>query len=369
MKPRYIFMFILLGILLIALSVIQKYSFLPTQDNNIGISADNVQKDIDIFATDLNIPWELAFLPDGYILVTERSGNLLKIGQDRIKIPIQGVYHSGEGGLLGMALHPGFASNNYIYLYLTSQSGDTVVNRVERYKLLDNTLSDRKIIIDNIPGSSFHDGGRIAFGPDNLLYITTGDAGNSQSAQDKNSLSGKILRLNDDGSIPASNPFKNAVYSYGHRNPQGIAWDEEGKLWSTEHGRSGLQSGLDEVNLIKPGNNYGWPNIEGDNSNPAMQSPIIHSGTDVTWAPADALYYEGRLFFTGLRGEALYEARLQGDKIAEVKAHFKGEYGRLRVVNLGPDGYFYIATSNRDGRGSVNPGDDKIIRINPDVFG
>ncbi len=368
MKPRYIFMFILLGLLLILLSVIQKYAFLPTQESNIGISAEDSQKDIEIFATDLNIPWEIAFLPDGSMLVTERSGNLLKIGQDRIKIPVQGVNHIGEGGLLGLALHPGFASNNFIYLYLTSQAGDDVVNRVERYKLLGNTLSERKIIVDNIPGSLFHDGGRIAFGPDNLLYITTGDAGNSQSSQDRNSLSGKILRLNDDSSIPAGNPFKNAVYSYGHRNPQGIAWDEEGKLWSTEHGRSGLQSGLDEINLIKEGSNYGWPNIEGDSGNSGMITPVIHSGPDITWAPADALYYEGRLFFTGLRGEALYEARLQGDKITEVKAHFKGEYGRLRVVNLGPDNYFYIATSNRDGRGSVNPGDDKIIRVNPAVF-
>ena len=201
-----------------------------------------------------------------------------------------------------------------------------------------------------------------------MLYITTGDAGKSSLAQDKNSLAGKILRVRDDGSIPDENPFGNEVYSYGHRNPQGLTWDDDGNLWSTEHGRSGALSGLDELNLIRPGENYGWPTIQGDEKRFDMNTPIINSGPDVTWAPASALYWDGSIFFGGLRGETLYEAQLQNGIIVGLKSHFKKEFGRIRTVALGPDGMFYITTSNRDGRGTVRDGDDKIIRLNPAQF-
>jgi glucose/arabinose dehydrogenase len=320
---------------------------------------------VSIVADNLAIPWEIAFLPEGSLLVTERPGRLLKIADDRTSIPISGVRHVGEGGLLGLALHPQFSRNSLLYVYVTAPSGRGVVNRVERYRLTGTTLTDRTVILDGIPGASNHDGGRLAFGPDGLLYITTGDADNSASAQDLNSLGGKILRLADDGSIPQGNPFGTAVYSYGHRNPQGLAWDSAGRLWATEHGRSGVRSGFDEINLIEPGKNYGWPEIEGDETASGLTSPVIHSGASTTWAPAGAAIVDSSLFFAGLRGASLYQARLSGESASSLVEHFSGEFGRLRAVVRGPDGALYITTSNTDGRGDVRPGDDKIIRIDP----
>ncbi len=331
------------------------------------VTKENNKKDdfvYEVVAENLNIPWELAFLPSGDILVTERPGTLRKIGNGE-KIKIKGVVHKGEGGLLGMALHPNFSENNFIYFYLTSKIDGKLINRVERYKLNGNILSDRKVILDNIPGAIYHDGGRIKFGPDGYLYITVGDARMPKSAQDINSLAGKILRIKDDGGVPEDNPFSNFVYSYGHRNPQGITWDDKGQLWSTEHGRSGILSGYDELNLIKKGKNYGWPDIQGDEKKPGMEAPILHSGPDVTWAPASAVFLNGSIFFGGLRGESLYEAKIKDNKVVYFKSHFKGKFGRIRNVSLGPDGYLYITTSNTDGRGDPKKGDDKIIKINP----
>ncbi|MFV1917352.1 MAG: sorbosone dehydrogenase family protein [Patescibacteria group bacterium] len=324
--------------------------------------------DIEVVAQNLEIPWEVAFLPSGEILVTERPGRLLKIGQDRTVIEVSGVHHVGEGGLLGLALHPDFDSNQQIYLYLTSQKNGKIVNRVERYRLVGNSLSQREVILEGIAGAQNHDGGRIEFGPDGYLYITTGDAQKTALSQNTNSLNGKILRIKDDGSIPSGNPFGNAVYSYGHRNVQGIAWDNEGRLWATEHGRSGVLSGLDELNLIEPGKNYGWPTIQGDETREGMTGPVIHSGASETWAPADAEYLNGSIFFVGLRGATLYEAKIENENVTSLVKHLGGEYGRLRVARLGPDGYLYIATSNQDGRGIPKSGDDKLLRINPRIF-
>ena len=319
-----------------------------------------------VVAENLSIPWAVAFLPSGEMLVTERPGNLLKIGLDKTVIKIEGVRHVGEGGLQGLTLHPNFANNNSIYLFLTAQGKNGLINRVERYQLIGEQLENRTVIIDNLPGAQFHDGGRLAFGPDQKLYITTGDASQSSQAQNLNYLGGKILRLNDDGSTPDDNPFENSpVWSYGHRNPQGLAWDDQGRLWATEHGRSGAQSGYDELNLIEAGKNYGWPNIQGDETQAGMTKPVIHSGPNSTWAPAGALYFNQSIFFTGLRGEALYQYQLE---TKELKTHFFQAFGRLRAVTLGPDGFFYLSTSNTDGRGSVRDKDDKIIKINPAIF-
>lgn len=327
------------------------------------------EENIRVVAKDLEIPWEITFLPSGEILVTERSGNLLKIGEDReIISEIEGVEHVGEGGLLGMALHPNFSENNWLYLYSTSQNETGLINRVERYQLVDNQLTNREIIIEQIPGASYHDGGRIKFGPLGYLWVTTGDAGQAELAQDTSSLAGKILRLNDDGSIPEDNPFDNAVYSYGHRNPQGLTWDDQGRLWATEHGPSGAQSGFDELNLIKIGGNYGWPVIRGTESQAEMIQPVIQSGSDETWAPAGAVYSQGSIFFTGLRGASLYEAKIEGEAVIEFVAHFNQEFGRLRALELGPNGDLYFTTSNTDGRGETKPGDDQIIRLNSKLF-
>ena len=342
--------------------------FRPSQPfGTLGITGEEVVEDIAVVAENLQIPWDIEFLPTGELLVTERPGRLLKIFGDKTVIPIEGVSHSGEGGLLGLARHPDFSNNNYLYLYLTTKTEAGLTNRVDRYKLVGNELTAKITIIDNIPGASFHDGGKIAFGPDGRLYITTGDSGKDYLAQDINSLAGKILRLNDDGTIPADNPFDSPVYSYGHRNPQGIAWDDQGRLWSTEHGRSGVLSGFDELNLIEIGKNYGWPEIQGDEKNDSMVSPTLHSGESDTWAPGGIAYWQGNLFFSGLRGEALYQAKINGDTL-EVFSHLYQDYGRIRAVRLGPDGFLYISTSNTDGRGRPRETDDKIIKINTEIF-
>lgn len=324
-----------------------------------------------VIADNLEIPWDLAFLPNGDILVTERVGRLSRITPGGVKkVILSGLgTHSGEGGLLGITLHPDFKTNGWLYLYITAESEGGMHNRIERHTLSGDMLTDRQVILSDIPGAKYHDGGRMEFGPDGMLYVTVGDATDEKSAQDLQSVAGSILRLKDDGSIPADNPFGNAIYSYGHRNPQGLAWDSEGRLWATEHGRSGVQTGFDEINLIEKGKNHGWPDSEGNTVKPNTVKPLLHSGPTIAWAPASALYYKGRLFFGGLKGEALYEATLSGARVTKLTEHFKKTYGRIRTVRLGPDGYFYLTTSNRDGRGTPRANDDKIIKINPDTIG
>lgn len=311
-----------------------------------------------VMANGLEIPWALAFLPDGRILVTERPGRIRTVDQNgnlKLIATIPAVKHIGEGGLLGIALHPDFVSNNFVYLYYTySGDNDRTLNRVSRYKLMQDQLTEEKVIIDNIPGAPNHNGGRIKFGPDKFLYITTGDAQNPSQAQDKNSLAGKILRVTDEGQPAPDNPFGNLVYSYGHRNPQGLAWDGQGQLWATEHG----QSALDELNIIGRGVNYGWPEITGDQSKTGMAKPFIHSN-DKTWAPSGVAVLDNTLYFAGLRGQALFAV----DKKEGLQELFKEQFGRIREVVAGPDNALYITTSNRDGRGQPRQDDDKIIRI------
>ena len=322
----------------------------------------------EVVASGLDTPWEIVFLPGGELLVTERPGTLVLIGRTATRIQVPGVKQQGEGGLLGLALDPDYAVNHQIYIYLTSLENGQLVNRVERYVFKEDSLSDRKVIFEGIPGASNHDGGRIEFGPDGHLYITTGDAQNPAFAQDYTALQGKILRLTREGEVPEGNPFPSAVWSYGHRNPQGLAWDAEGRLWSTEHGPSGLGSGYDELNLIAPGANYGWPEIQGEQELEGMVNPVIQSGGSVTWAPGDVEYLDGKLYFTGLRGSALYVVSLDGERVTGFDTFFSGEYGRLRAIRLGPDGYLYISTSNRDGRGNPDINDDLILRVNPNLL-
>jgi glucose/arabinose dehydrogenase len=231
-----------------------------------------------------------------------------------------------------------------------------------------------KVLIDNVAGSNNHDGGRVKFGPEGKLYWTMGDAQTTRFAQDLRSLNGKILRLNADGSIPADNPFPNSyVYSYGHRNPQGLAWQPKTqRLYSTEHGPSGFQGCCrDEVNYIEPGKNYGWPEIRADETREGMVPPVIHAGTSETWAPAGATFvsrgpWAGSLLFTGLRGQTLYRAVLGSNdprKIEKFERLLYRQFGRLRDVVEGPDENLYLLTSNRDGRGSPKDDDDRVIRL------
>lgn len=361
---------IIFTVILIAIKYNTEVTEVPTTpivSTKFSISPTPEIPAITTIAGGLNIPWDLAFLDDGF-LITERVGNLIHLKKDGTKISIKLPHPvpKGEGGLLGIILHPQFKENNFLYLYMTTAEDKVgTKNAVFRYKFSDDTLTDEKVIIKDIPGALYHDGGRMEFGPDGYLYITTGDATKSAIAQDLNSLGGKILRLYDDGRVPEDNPFKTAVYSYGHRNPQGLAWDASGRLWETEHGRSGVTTGMDELNLIEKSKNYGWPAIEGDKTKEGMVTPVINSGASDTWAPASALYYNGSIFFGGLKGEALYEAVLDGVGVKELKTHLKGEYGRIRTIRLGPDGMFYVTTSNRDGRGKPTVDDDRLIRINP----
>ncbi len=339
-----------------------------TISENTKMNNNNEISTWEIVAKNLNIPWEITFLPDGDMLVTERPGTLKRIGKNQQNYTINEVKHIGEGGLLGMALHPDFSQNNWIYFYYTTESKDTLKNVVVRYNLDHKGLTNKTIILDNIPAARNHNGGRISFGPDGYLYITTGDAQNPQLAQDIKSLAGKILRVKDDGSIPSENPYSNEVYSYGHRNPQGIAWDNQFRLWATEHGRSGFYSGFDELNLIQKGKNYGWPIIQGNETKNNMETPVINSGPNETWAPASLTFKDNSLFFTGLRGETLYQATILPDNKVSLQKHFFQQFGRLRAITLGPDGYLYISTSNTDGRGFPKKNDDKIIKINLDYF-
>lgn len=323
------------------------------------------ESSVTVVATGLEIPWGLDFLPDGSIIFTERPGRVRLVdAQEGLLIDpllsITEIAHVGEAGLLGIAVHPNVKSNGYVYLYYTYYRKGKLTNKVERYKLTGRTMKKDFVVIDGIPGAAIHDGGRIKFGPDGMLYITTGDAASPSLAQDKDSLAGKILRVRDDGGIPEDNPFPDSpVYSIGHRNPQGIAWDPQGNLWETEHG----SRATDEVNLIERGKNYGWPIIRGDEISFGLVGPVIQSGKE-TWAPGGAAYYEASLFFSGLRGQSLYELVLDKENL-ELHRHFYREFGRLREVVLGPDKLLYVLTSNRDGRGNPSPEDDRILRINP----
>ncbi|OGC52133.1 hypothetical protein A2982_01425 [candidate division WWE3 bacterium RIFCSPLOWO2_01_FULL_39_13] len=339
--------------------------FTPPETTNIA--SNDGEQYIEVIADDLNVPWEIVFLPSGDMLVTERQGAVIQIGKERKRFSIENVEAIGEGGLLGMALHPNYEQNDWIYLYLTTKNRGKYINRVERYRFDGSGFFDRTIIIDNIPAGANHNGGRILFGPDDFLYITTGDAESPDLAQDENSLAGKILRLKDNGDTPEDNPFGNEVWSYGHRNPQGLAFDNQGRLWATEHGRSGVLSGLDELNLIEKGKNYGWPIIQGNETANDTQTPVINSGVNETWAPAGLVYINNRLFFAGLRGQSIYEVAVSDEGvIGSLKVHLKRKFGRIRAIKVGPDGFLYISTSNTDGRGSPGANDDRIIKVNPE---
>jgi glucose/arabinose dehydrogenase len=312
----------------------------------------------------LEVPWAIDFLPDQKIIFTEREGGLF-LADLKQKNPkkqkiaqIKEVAQIGEGGLHGLAVHPQFLENNFIYLYFTYNSGEKYFNKVVRFVLENEKLRVDKTILDAIPADSIHDGGRLRFGPDALLYVTTGDADNSELAQNINSLAGKILRLKDDGTIPGDNPFKNSyIYSYGHRNPQGIAWDAQGALWALEHG----PSGHDEINLIKAGGNYGWPDVQGKQTKKDAILPILDSGHS-TWAPAGAEIVDGVLYFCGLRGRSLYAFDLSTKTL---KKFFHKDFGRLRDIRRSKDNLLYISTSNKDGRGVPNVDYDMIIVVDP----
>ena len=322
---------------------------------------------VETVADNLKIPWELVFAPDGRIFFTERDGNLWVIENESMELVATfPASHTSEGGLLGLALDPEFEKNNFLYLYQTYFDFELHHNKVVRYTVSNNQLTDEQILIDKIPGAVWHDGGRIKFGPDEKIYITTGDSTNANLSQKIDSLAGKILRINADGTIPSDNPFENSpVFSYGHRNPQGIDWNENGILVSSEHGPSGEKGyAHDEINVIEPGKNYGWPVIVGDSNNLKYTNPILHSG-DVTWAPSGLLYYDsdkipewkGMFLVAALRGQhvMVMDLDLENNRVNSVEKIFQDEYGRLRDLVQSPDGDVFVLTSNGD--------NDKILRV------
>jgi glucose/arabinose dehydrogenase len=371
MVTRLLFFLGAIGVfvLLIALAApyLMRIAFEPTA-SSIPEVKEKPFGAIQTVAQGLLVPWELVFLPGGDMLVTTRGGQLLRIGLNTKSIDVPDVAAVGEGGLLGLALHPDFVENQWIYLYRTTLRSGEYINQVVRYELNGLTLTNEQVVLDGIPGARNHNGGRIAFGPDGYLYVGTGDAGVPQSAQDTQNLAGKILRVAGDGSVPTTNPFKNAVYSYGHRNVQGLTWDAEGRLFATEHGRSGLSSGNDELNRITAGGNFGWPTYEGADAPPGSNAPVLTSGPDETWAPSGLAYSNGHVVFTGLRGQSLYAASVTQTGATNLRAFYRNEFGRLRTVVVGPDGALYLVTNNTDGRGEPSATDDRIIKVRPDFL-
>jgi glucose/arabinose dehydrogenase len=331
--------------------------------------------DINTVAGNLKIPWAIDISEEGNIYFTERPGTIRMIDNGKLiqqpLIEFQSPFTSqGEGGLMGIALDPDFSQNHYIYVMHSYTDNNQLYNRVVRLVEQDHQAFIDKVLLDRIPGGRIHNGGRLKIGPDHKLYITTGDSGIPLLAQDITSNAGKILRINLDGSIPEDNPFyQSPVYSLGHRDPQGITWNEQNILYESEHG----QTAHDEINIIYPGENYGWPLVQGDEDIKEMklQKPLIHSQNE-TWAPSGIAWisqgpWKGKLLVAALRGERLISITLNeaGTGVEQLETWFKGEYGRLREVVQAKDGTIYLTTSNMDGRGNPDQTDDKILKLTP----
>jgi aldose sugar dehydrogenase len=343
-----------------------------------------------VLVSGLDTPWDLAMAPDGFLWVTERRGVISRVNPangDIQEVGRIGVHEESESGLMGMALHPDFPGQPFIYLFYSYQErfsgGDVILNRLIRMPYAGTRLGDEEILIDGIPGGRIHDGARLAIGPDRYLYVTIGDTGQQPSAQDTSSLIGKVLRLTLDGQPAPDNPFGNEVYSYGHRNPQGIvSHPTAGHLYVTEHG----PSDNDELNLLVPGGNFGWPNVRGfcDNDVANLDELAFCASETVieplkaytpTVAPAGMDFYDsdlipawrGSILFTTLKASSLYrvELSIDGTIATDEEILFKSSFGRLRDVLVAPDGRVYLATSNRDGRGNPIADDDRIIVISP----
>ena len=327
----------------------------PTTSPTAGPASPGARTTPTVLVTGLEVPWGLAFLPDGSALVSERdSGRILRVTPDGAVSEADVVEEAeprGEGGLLGLAVSPTYDRDRLVYAYYTTGED----NRIARFRLGERPQP----IVTGIPAAGNHNGGRLAFGPDGLLYAGTGDASDRGLSQDPASLAGKVLRMRPDGSAPPDNPVRGSlVYSRGHRNVQGLAFDGAGRLWATEFG----QSTVDEVNLIVAGGNYGWPDVEGTGGEPDYIDPLV------TWSTADAspsgAAIDGTtLYVAALRGERLWRVPLDGDRAGTPGATLLGAYGRLRHVAVAPDGSLWLLTSNRDGRGDPVETDDRIVRL------
>lgn len=331
----------------------------------------------------IDTPWEMTFAPDGSMFVTQRPGFIAIIDNGNLKVWLKldsVVVEAGESGLFGIAVDPSYEQNGYVYFgytYAEQKSPLKLVNKIVRYRNDSGSPVFDKVLLDGIPGNHLHNIGAFEFGPDGMLYVTSGEIFQPQLAQDPASLNGKILRMTRDGEVPADNPFPGSyVYSLGHRNPQGIAFHPEtNALWSTEHGPSEEQGCcMDEVNRIEAGGNYGWPIIRGSEEQDGLIPPATYSGDTITWAPTGGFFvtqgeWAGSMLFTGLRGQALYRVVFNSadpNKIDAVERYLYRKLGRLRNVVEGPDGRIYIAVSNQDGRGDPLGIDDRIVVFTQD---
>jgi glucose/arabinose dehydrogenase len=357
-----------------------------TANQSYSTEKDGVKFRVETVASGLQVPWAFAWLPNGDMLFTERPGRVRIIQKGTLAkdavFTVPDVEPTGESGLMDITLHPDFAQNGYVYLaYSYNKDGKQV--KVVRYTYKDGKFAEDKTIVDHVPGAQFHSGMRCRFGPDGKLYVTTGDSTNWNLAQQLGSLAGKVLRLNDDGSVPADNPFVNEkgarpeIWTYGNRNPQGLAWQPgSGLALETEHGPSGFEGkglGGDEVNILEAGKNYGWPEIHHTMTHEGMVSPLLEYTP--ACAPGSAMFYngdqfpalKGNFFFGCLAGKRIIRVILDGRKVVSQENLLDGTYGRIREMEQGPDGYIYFSTSNRDGRGSPSADDDRIMRLVPET--
>lgn len=336
----------------------------PTGDNTPP--EDRPPRVVDTVATGLAAPWGVGFLPGGDAVVTERdTRRVLLIHGPSYDVRVIGVLEAavplgdqgGEAGLLGVAVSPDFATDRTLFFYLSTASD----NRIVKARFEDGRLGPAQVILDGIPNGFIHDGGRLAFGPDGYLYASTGETGQGDLAQDKGTLAGKILRITTDGDPAPGNPFRDsAIWSYGHRNVQGLAFDDADRLWASEFGADTY----DELNLIEPGENYGWPMVEGRGGGDGLVDPQVVWHTDVA-SPSGLAFLDGHLWLASLRGERLWRIDVHGDHATHPVDFFVGEYGRMRTVAVTPDGRLWVTTSNRDGRGQPRQGDDRILLIDP----
>jgi glucose/arabinose dehydrogenase len=345
-------------------------------------TSSNVSFKVEKVAGGLEVPWSIVWAPDGRMIFTERPGRVRVMEKGTLNpkplLTLTDVESAGEAGLMSVALHPQFSSNHFVYLSYAYTSGGLRV-RVVRYREAAEGLVDRKVIIEDLPAARAHAGCRIRFGSDGKLYVTTGDATNRNLAQQLNSLAGKTLRLNDDGTVPQDNPFvgrqdaRPEIWSLGHRNAQGLDFQPGTNLmFQTEHGPSGFDGpgGGDEVNIVEKGKNYGWPTIHHTETAAGLESPLLEYTP--ACAPGSGAFYRGSVlpqfkenfFFGCLRGERVIRVVLDGRRVVS-QENLLQNYGRIREVAEGPDGYLYVSTSNRDGRGRPAEDDDRILRLVP----
>jgi glucose/arabinose dehydrogenase len=306
------------------------------------------------------VPWDIAFLPDGAALVSERiSGQLLRIpaggGAPQTVMTVPGVVAEGEGGLLGLAVSPSYSTDHLIYAYFSAATDNRVAS-------INTDTQKVTPILTGIQKGQIHNGGALAFGPDHMLYVGVGETGNTALAQDKTKLNGKILRITADGKVPASNPFKGSpIWTYGHRNVQGFDWDSHGRMWASEFG----QDTTDEVNLIQKGHDYGWPIVEskGSTHGGKFTNPLVTWTPTSTSSPSGAAIVGNTLYVGALAGRKLWRIPIHGAKLGKPVGLFSGAFGRIRAVTKTPSGDLWFSTSNRDGRGSPVASDDRIVQV------